>query len=202
MYKLYGQRGAGSLGPHLVLEEVGAKYEFQHIENDTMKSAEYLKINPLGVVPTLVLPNGKAIMESAAMVIHLTNAHPSHLAPEPGTPAHAEYLQWMVFLSANVYETLLRTAYSDRYTAGGAPEAAKVKERSEADMTRQFGIVERALDPFLHGKAPGAADLYLYMFTTWRTPKRALAGYPKIAALAKAVGAHPAVKTVMAANAD
>lgn len=202
MYKLYGQRGAGSLAPHIVLEELGVPYEFQHIEKDFMKSAEYLRINPLGVVPTLVLPNGKPIVESAAMIMHLTNAHASALAPQPGTPAHAEYLQWMVFISANVYETLLRTAYSDRYTAGGAAEAAKVKEKSEADMTRQFGIIERALDPFLHGKEPGAADIYLHMFTTWRTPRNALARYPKIAALGKAIGSRPAVRKVMAVNAD
>jgi glutathione S-transferase len=58
------------------------------------KSPEYLKINPLGVVPYLVTETGYGIGESNAMLWYL--AEGSHLIPSEKTD-RAEILQWMFF---------------------------------------------------------------------------------------------------------
>src|SRR5256886_16938494 len=61
----------------------------------------FRRINPAAKVPALVLPDGTAVFESAAILIHLTNAHPAaDLAPVVGSTAHARFLQWMLFLSS------------------------------------------------------------------------------------------------------
>ncbi len=203
MYTIYGRKSSGSMAPELVLAELGQHYELELVDKETARSPDYLRMNPLGVVPTLRLPTGEIMMESAAMVIHLTSAHPSRLAPAPGTPGHAKYLQWMVFLSANLYETFLRFFYSDRYTSAGEQGAAGVKAKAEADLHRQLAIVENALSPHLLGTDLSAADLYLWMLTTWwdPTPEAIYRRYPKIGALAGAVSARPAVAKVVQANA-
>ena len=203
MYKLIGRKGSGSTGPHFALEELGVPYTFTHIEKEQMASPEFLKLNPMGRVPALILPTGEAMFESAAMVSYLAAAHPSALAPKPGTLAHAKYSQWLVFLSANVYETYLRYFYSDRYTADGEKGAAAVKAQALKDLEKQFAILENALAPNLAGADLSLADHYLYMLSTWwdPSPDALYAKCPKIAALAKRLEARPAVAKVMKENA-
>ena len=64
MYKLYGSLGAASLAPHCVLEASGVDYEFVPVDisDDSERDPEYLKLNPHGRVPTLVM-NGEMIVK-------------------------------------------------------------------------------------------------------------------------------------------
>lgn len=202
MYKLYGRRGSGSVGPHMVLEELGVDYAFVHLEREEMKAPAYLELNPLGTVPVLMLENGTPMLESAAMIVHLTAAHASALAPRPGSVEHARFLQWMVYLSANVYEAYLRCSYSDRYSTGGATHAGAIKAKAEADLIRHFTVIEGGLDPYLLGASVSAADHYLHMLATWwvPAPSELYRRFPKLGALATAIEARPAVQRVLAAN--
>ncbi len=203
MYKLIGRKGSGSIGPHFALEELGVPYSFTHVEKEHLASPEFLKLNPMGRVPALVLPSGEAMFESAAMVAYLAAAHPSALAPKPGTQAHAKFSQWLVFLSANVYETYLRFFYSDRYTSDGEKGAGPVKAQAGKDLEKQFGILENALSPNLAGAELTLADHYLYMLATWwdPSPDALYAKHPKIAALAKRMEARPAIAKILKENA-
>src|ERR1700690_1724475 len=104
-YKLYGRPGSGSFAIQVALEEIGVPYERIWIANEPDVVAQYRKLNPTGRVPALGLPDGSVMFESAAILIHLALAHPgARLAPEPGTSAHARFLQWMGFFSGTVHE--------------------------------------------------------------------------------------------------
>jgi glutathione S-transferase len=95
-YKLYGRRNAGSLAPQILLEESGATYELLWVGKSPEQLEAFRRVNPAGKVPSLVLPDGTAIAESAAILIHLTGAHPAaDFAPTVGSTAHARFLQWM-----------------------------------------------------------------------------------------------------------
>ena len=119
-FKLYGRPGSGSVAVQVALEEVGAGYERIWVGREAADVAQFRVMNPTGRVPALVLPDGTVMFESAAMLIHLALGHPqSRLAPQPGSSLHAAFLQWMVFLSANVFEAVLRMYYSDRYSTAG-----------------------------------------------------------------------------------
>src|SRR5215469_9117875 len=123
-YRLYGRRNAGSLAPQIVLEEIGADYELTWVSKSPADLDILRRVNPAAKVPSLILPDGSAVAESAAILIHLTNAHPAAgLAPPMGSTAHARFLQWMVFLSANLYEAILRYYYAERYSTSGAAGA-------------------------------------------------------------------------------
>src|SRR5258708_32032604 len=134
-YKLYGQPGSGSLAVQVALEEIGAPYERIWVTNDAADMARLRAVNPTGKVPALVLPDGTAMFESAAMLVHLALSHPqSALAPPPGTSRHALFLQWMVFLSANVYEEALRIYYSSRYSTRGEADAEAIRGQATDDF--------------------------------------------------------------------
>jgi glutathione S-transferase len=168
MIQLYGRPNTGSLAVQIVLEEIGEPYELRWVERTPEALAEYRRINPAGKVPALMLPDGTAVCESAAILTFLASAYPAaHLAPAPGSGAHARFLQWMVFLSANVYETVLRYSYPERYSTAGAAVQAGIQERAVQDHMRHLESVHATLAPYVLGTDYSAADPYLYMLTRW-----------------------------------
>jgi glutathione S-transferase len=167
-YRLYARQGAGSLAPQMLLEEIGAAYELVWISKAPAQIEAYRRVSPAAKIPVLMLPDGTVMSESAAILIHLTDAHPAAaLAPVAGSSAHARFLQWMVFLSANTYEAALRFFYAQRYSAGGEAAAAQIKTQALADWTRHLETVQAALSPYVLGAELSAADLYLHMLASW-----------------------------------
>ena len=85
-----------------MLEELGQPYRVEYLEYATMKSPEFLALNPMGKVPTL--RHGDAVVtEGAAICAYLAAAFPdAGLQPEPGTPASADYFRWLFFAAGPV----------------------------------------------------------------------------------------------------
>jgi glutathione S-transferase len=171
-YQLYARQGAGSLAPQMLLEEIGCAYELRWVSKAPAEVEALRQISPAAKIPVLVLLDGTVMSESAAMLIHLTTAHPAAgLAPAPGSSAHARFLQWMVFLSANMYEAALRYFYAERYSAAGEAAAAQIKVQGLADWSRHFETVHAALSPYVLGAQLSAADHYLHMLAGWYPPE-------------------------------
>ena len=170
-YTLYSHDGSGGFAAEAALIKAGA--DFKTIVIDTTKGdqnrADFAAINPMKQVPTLILPDGTIMTESAAIVVHLANAFPGKgLAPAPGSSGHARFLRWMFFMAANIYEGDLRYYYPDRYITD--PTGIEgVKAAGAAHMTKSFAVVEQALEqgPFLCGKEMNMADVYLAMVAAW-----------------------------------
>ena len=99
MYTLYYSPGSASMVVHLVLLELGVPYSLEKVDFDkgAQRSAEYLRLNPRGQVPTLVI-DGEPHIESAALLMLLAERHPeARLAPAPGSPLRADWYQWIAF---------------------------------------------------------------------------------------------------------
>jgi glutathione S-transferase len=194
-YRLYSRRNAGSLAPQIVLEEIGAAYELIWI-NKTPADLETLRrVNPAGKIPSLVLPDGTPIAESAAILIHLANAHPAAgLAPPSGSAAHARFLQWMVYLSANLYDAVLRYYYPERFSTAGEAAAPAIKAQALADYGAHLERLEGELSPYLLGDTLSAADPYLHMLAGWYPGDAAplAARLPKLAQHAELLRRRPA----------
>ena len=187
-----------------MLEEVGAPYEFVQVDisGDTRDPA-YLKLNPHGRVPTLLV-DGKPMFECAAICAFLADRHPqAGLAPAADAPERAAYMQWMVYLTNTIQELMLQMFYPERCTthADEAPHiAAKTRERFDA----AFDVVEKALKaggPYLLGTKASAADVYLSMLAGWHPDPDALAKRcPGIAAMRKKIAERPGMARALAVN--
>ena len=200
-YRLFGRANSGSFAVQVALEEIGATYERIWVGRESADVARFRELNPTGRVPALALPDGTVMFESAAMLIHIALAHPeSVLAPKAGTSSHAAFLQWMVFLSANVYESVLRMYYPARYSARGESDAEAIRQQGSADFCTHLGIIGRSLGPYVLGADYSITDTYLYMLASWYTGERSelLARVPELQAHAKLVSARPAVAKVEA----
>ena len=202
MYKLYWWHDTGAFAPQAILEEAGIAHEI--VEVDTSKGAhqapDYLAINPRGQLPSLALPDGSVMTESAAMLLHLVDAHPEvGLAPKPGSAARAQFDRWLLFMAVDVYTADLRIYYADRFTSDPAGAEA-VKATGLADMERGLEIIERHLGqggPFMMGADYSALDPYLSMLVYWHPAVDDLKGRcPAIARLTDAVKARPAIAKI------
>jgi glutathione S-transferase len=77
-------RSSASRRVRLCLEEKGLEYEGHHVDLEKMEhhSPEYLRINPLGVIPTLI-HDGKPLHESGTICEYLDESFPDpKLRPE------------------------------------------------------------------------------------------------------------------------
>ena len=69
-YRLYWYRTASSLAPMATLEEVGADYEAVEVDcaAGAHREPAYRQIHPLGLLPALLLPDGRTVFESGGQL--------------------------------------------------------------------------------------------------------------------------------------
>lgn len=196
-YKLHGRQNSGSWAIQVAFEEAGLPYEQFWYGREPADVSKLKAIIPTGKVPALELPEGTVMFESAAMLLLLGQRH-SQLAPAASHSDYPKFLQWMVFLSANLYEAALRMYYAERYSADGEADAEAIRRQATEDYSRHLELASQELNPFLLGATYSVADIYLYMLLTWYTGDREelYRRVPKIRAHAERVSQRPAVKKV------
>jgi glutathione S-transferase len=200
MYQLHYFPANANAAPHMVLEELGAKYELLLVDRtrDAQKSREYLKINPNGRIPTLV-DKRLVLSEAAAIVLHLVDQHPdAGLAPKIGTPERAKFYQWLTFLTNSLQEELMTWQYPERLADKDSAAAEVVKRGAEARASTFLDVVEdhlRANGPLFLGNELSAVDFYLVMLSRWARPmNKPPRSRPNIAKLLDKVTPLPSVR--------
>ena len=101
MYTLYFSPGTASMAVHQLLLELGAPHELREVdlEGREQDTPAYRALNPSGHVPVLMV-DGTPYSECAALLLLLAERHPeAGLAPPPGDPSRALFLQWMLHLA-------------------------------------------------------------------------------------------------------
>lgn len=198
--QLYYSPGSASFVVHWLLIELNAPHELIPVDmqNKQQKSAEYLKLNPNGVVPTLIM-DGKPVYESPALVMQLADLYPqAGLAPAIGSFERAQYYQWM-FNLVNPLQSALRQWWYPAEAAGEANiEAAhfEVQKRVEQSWQRLNAHLE-ANGPYLLGEKISAADFMLTMLMRWtRNMPKPATDWPQLKALATKMKARPSFKTL------
>jgi glutathione S-transferase len=200
MYQLHYFPANANAAPHMVLEEIGIKYDLVLVDRakNVQKSREYLKINPNGRIPTLV--DGDLVMsEAAAIVLHLIDQHAdAGLAPQIGTPERAKFYQWLTFMTNSLQEELMIWQYPDRLAGSDAAAADVVKRGAEARAGKFLDVIEdhlRTNGPLFLGDRLSALDFYLVMLSRWARPMaRPPRSRSNIAKLLDRVTALPSVR--------
>lgn len=204
MIQLHYFPGNASMTPHLLLRELGLPFELKYVDRavGAHKSAEYLKLNPNGLIPVLV--DGDLVLyETAAILLHLVDTHPeAGLAPAVGTAERAMFYKWLIWLSNSVQAMMPHYFYSDRMVApGNAAGALEVKAQAEARLNSMFDQIDAQLashgGPWLLGERFSALDPYTFMLCRWsRGFTRPARSLPHIAPFLERMLARPAVQRV------
>jgi glutathione S-transferase len=195
MYTLYYGRGAASLAIHAALKEIGVPYELAEIDLEAgqQRSPEYLRVNPQGKVPTLLI-DGKPFHESAALMMILAERHPqSKLAPDAGSLARAEWYALIVTLANNLGNNFRLWFYPSDIGSGEGDTALRgaIQQRIEAT----WAMLDARLSdrgPYLLGETFSGADLMLTMYMRWsRNMPRPATSWPALQKYADMMRARP-----------
>ena len=120
--KLYYAPGTISLMPHVALLESGLSFVAVRVDEASKKMADggdYRAINPLGYLPALVLDDGSALLEAAAIAQYIADRNPAaKLAPSPGTIERARLQAWLNFLSSEMHKEVLAHCFTRPWTSG------------------------------------------------------------------------------------
>jgi glutathione S-transferase len=190
MYTLYWNNGSASITAHMALEESGAPYTLRFVDMDKgeHKSPEYLKMNPNGKVPTLLIDNKRIMFETAAIAMYIADRHPqSGLAPAADDPARVPYMQWLLHISNSVQ-----------------PYYEAIKKQATRMIGEAWARIDAALaknGPYLAGDRFSAADLPVMMLTGWKMAcSDVLDKNRNIRRLVELVSARPAIQRVLKQN--
>ncbi len=204
-YTLWGRPGWGSAIVEAQLDWYGLPFTFEPVD-DLFKSPDARlkleKVNPLAQVPTLVLPDGSIMSESAAITLLLADiTGKDSLVPPVGAPERAKFLRWLIFIVANIYPTF---TYADDPSRFVSVNAARDPFRAATDAYAQklWRQVERETgSPWFLGERFSALDIYIDVMTRWRPKRGWFEGEtPKLFAVARRADALPALKQVWNRN--
>ena len=204
MYTLYGSRGSGSAAVEAALTLAGQPFRLVRAATWEPDSAleELRRVNPLQQIPTLVLPDGSVMTESAACLIHLGLVYPgSGLLPEDPS-RRAQSIRALVFIAANCYAGVSISDYPERWLADPDEATAKrLRQGTRAQLHRFWEIFADSFEgrPFIAGEQPGAADLLAAVVSRWSGTRAHVRRHrPALLELVERVEQSPAVAAVFA----
>jgi glutathione S-transferase len=160
--KLYHAPMTRSLRVRWLLEELGVDYELAQLDfmGGDLKKPDYLAKHPLGKVPTLEI-DGVTLWESGAMVEYLCEKY-GKLAPPPGSPKRAEFLQWVHFSEATAMPPL-GAFFQNAFIKPEAQRIAAVLPEAQESIAKWLAVLDAHLKgrKYLLGDEFTAADVMM-----------------------------------------
>lgn len=202
-YKLYAADTCGSTVIEVLLKILNLPHTVIDLGADpNRKKAEKLlnKLNPLGQIPILTLPNKEIMTESAAMIFYLCEQR-NGMSPSPRSPARAEFYRWVTYLAANIYP-LIGTIDHPEYFVDKKSQQELVRTRAEDRIKYLWKHMEseiRKPSPYILGTQMSALDIYVAMMSKWRPRRKWFNSHcPKLSSAVKATEKHPVVSEIFA----
>lgn len=180
---------------HWLLEELGVDYEIMPVdyEDGSMRTPEFLAINPMGKIPAIV-DGDTVVTETTAIAIYLCDKYKSRndLAPGLDDPRRGEYLRWICYQA-------------------GAIDPAMMQANTKVDIPRRsasWGDVDLVVDvleqrvskanPYLFGDWFTAADILIGGSLGWATQFGMFAMKPGFESYLETIRSRPAFRKTMA----
>jgi glutathione S-transferase len=194
--KLYYSPGACSLSPHIALLEAGLPYDLIKVDLRAKKlenGDDYLKINPKGQVPALVLDSGELVTEGPVIVQMIADSVPAkNLAPARDSAERYKLLEWLNYVGAELHKN-----FGPMFSPVLAEDAkAFFKDR----VMGKFKYLDSQLAgrDYLMGKQFTVADGYLFTMLSWADRmKFDLSALPNLLAYKARVAARPKVQEAL-----
>jgi GST-like protein len=190
---IYGAVATGSVPIEAALTLLDLPYDL--VEGEAAKRYEVTgPVNPLRQIPTMVLPGGEVMTESAAILIWLADRYPEgRLAPAPLHRRRAAYLRWMSFVSSAIYA--LAWVRNDPLRLVSDPaQGPVVLERIADRRATCWRTMDAQIQPgqYILGDELSVLDLYVTVISRWSPRrKRFYACAPRLAEIVRRVDADP-----------
>jgi GST-like protein len=198
---LYGAAASGSVAVEAALTLLDIP--FQLIEGETWSSeAARVRVgerNAMRQIPTMILPGGEMLTESAAILVHLADSRPAAgLSPGLDDPSRGQFLRWMFFVSSAIYSLHWIKPDVSRI---GAPQGARenVVDAVHERIAYCWRTMDQQIEPatYLLGDTLSVLDLYVAVisrFGPWR--ERFYAEAPKMAQVIRRIDQDPRLEAL------
>lgn len=165
--KLFTIPGACSLSDHIVLNWSALPYEVEAMDHQKIKTPEFLKVNPAGAVPALLV-DGIPLLQNIAILNFIADLAPEAKLTGDGTPrSRAEVNQWLGFINADVHPT-----YKPLFGGMAFLEDDAAIKKTQDDAKKHLRTYYERLDKQLAGKdwlvgTRSIVDAYLFVTLLW-----------------------------------
>ncbi len=179
---IYGDRRSGNcLKVTWTARRMGLPFEWREVDvmSGYTRTPEYLAINPAGQVPAVVLPDGRLLAQSNAIIVHL--AEGSDLIPQDAYD-RARMFEWLFWEQYSHEPTIAVARFQMAFLGKRRDELEpRLLERGWAALARmELGL---ASSPYLVGERLTLADVALVAYTRWAHEGGfELKPYPKVGA--------------------
>ncbi len=153
--------------PTIALEEIGVPFETELVRTaaNQQNSPEFLKINPKGKVPTLLI-DGDPLTENVAILTWLNRTFPdAGLLPETSAPLETvKQTADLAFFAGTVHPLITRIAMPIKFIEDSALSFELVRPKGTEAMMPIMTMIDKWLEngPWWYGETWSAVDGYLY----------------------------------------
>jgi len=203
MYILYGGDFTRSGLVQWVLDEGGFDYTLRKIDiiKGEHRSPDFLAINPAGLVPVLITPEGEALTETAALMVHLADKHQlTELAPSATDPLRGVFLSTIFFLASDIQAEMKRFHFPHRFSLR-TEDNEKTQEMARAMVLSRLAVVNERLakkGPYLLDARFSLADSFLCFWIAYLGRDETSRRLPAIGKLYDLVRARPKMSVLLA----
>jgi glutathione S-transferase len=201
MMKLYYSAGSCSTSCHISLEESGLKYEAISMDWDKDTDAKTIeKLNPLGTLPIAMIDDKHVLSQNLAIHEYIAELAPAkNLLPKHGTFEHAEAMNWLSFVAADLHK-----AFAPLFALQGFATEPQAQEQAKkyfvGGVNRHLKVLDERLQgrDYILGKNFSVVDSYCFVVTGWsQWLEIDLKPYKNISNYVKRVSERPAVHKVL-----
>lgn len=182
-YVLYATPGTCARVPMTALEQAGVSYEVRLVRLMTgeQRSPDFLKVNPKGKVPVLVV-SGVPLTENVAIVSYLAETYPDAgiLPVARNALERFQHISDLCFFSSTIHPIVTRIGFPQRFAEGEEAQRSVHKKSIEL-LELYIAIAEARLGEgnWWYGDQWSAVDVYLSWVWSRITPNGFPAGdYP------------------------
>ncbi|MDO4223794.1 MAG: glutathione S-transferase family protein [Acinetobacter sp.] len=166
--KLYYAPGTCALACWIALEWANADYDVIKVNP---RSEEYLKINPLGMVPAVDIGTTRVMTQADAILQYICQRYPnSNLGANAGDINHFEFHETMCFLTGDFHPAFWPYFVPNRYTTDNSDTALDaVKQASYARVERVLAHLDHLIGDTGHvyQNKRSVADAYAFVMALW-----------------------------------
>lgn len=194
---------ACSLAAHVILEESGLDYERHliNIQGGQHRTTDYIKRNPKGAVPALLIGD-ELLTENQAIMTYVADRVPEKkLIPFVGTMARYRAHEWMNFCAASIHPYVRSVFRPAAYVGDNDQAEAIIKAQGQMNVAKACDIVESKLPEtgWTLGENFSVVDAYLLIMYIWSNNERMgeVSRRPKWQALTQRVLDRPCVQKII-----
>lgn len=197
--KLYYTPGTCSVACWIALEWSGLSFEVERVKPS---DPDYLKINPLAMVPALDIGEPRAMTEADAILAYIADIAPeANLGADDDALSRFKLNETMSFISADLHPAFWPWFVPSRYTVSTDQDAHKnVRAAAEMRVDRAMAHLDSLIDAqgYVYGGRRSIADALAYIMVQWtRTMEKPWSSYPGIKRLVDRMNDDPVVQRVM-----